>query len=1200
MTDNWDASLSYDVLEQDAATAAQPIFVGRQELLGPIVNAIGQPDRRGTYLISGYRGAGKTSLVIEAARQARAKLEPDWHILPVVLNVSEVSASLSDASRATVGPLQIDARRMLTALLRQLRNKLPVDAAEKNEARARLARKIDWAYTKADAAQYVERSGQRLELRRSELIQSKVDAQLRNALKLLAALAAVAAAAVGAGVVGGGIVAVLAALVGVAAVSLGWSRTASRGSEGLDTAEIELTTDNSVHQLENELKDVFTELYKLNLRTLVVLEELDKVDDVKGRQLDSVIRYFKNLFTQAPALFFFITDKQYYDLIETKIEQARRQRTYSVEHTFFTHRVFVNRPTVDACLDYLCQIAADPAEQEAIKAIAAANGDRVRDLDSMDLRERLIRVLLFRAEDHIFDLKNAIRGYVNVVDGQSILECDEESLPLHEQALAAFQFLVERKARSFSFRGGRDYANEVLRNCLFAVFDDMDPAQERELADFSPLQGPGGDQLGPAEERQVTDAVASLIEDLERGRALERDPPRFTWNENAAVRFKPIAELDPHEESLAQALENSAAILAVLTEGPLQDVRDDPAEARQLVATLRDDLRRIRSSGAPMRVEDTSSMASNNEATVARMLAGVFDAHRARLAARLGRELAPVGTSGSVWTVSGPDAPGDVLLVYGTGERLQAMVTSLFANAPPDRRFSIVNVVAAPADPTWSVEQRQLARTWWTQLAGDGAPACSVSVLPLHEGLAREHAEDGWTMATADELLLGELWAAQAWRRMAGAPEPDHEPPPPSDGAYLLRASAPGAAETSYDTLEAVLGAWLASEDEILAWVTPQPTVAAVAAILDKPVGSPSPYIYLPASASVPAQADAVWAEPDVSSADPESRLASLRRLIEAGRIVLGLDGAVLRAIPHAHVMPAGARVLVHSDDPGHRWQLEQMLSPATGAAALQNDADPELTYRLAVLVQKWNPEQWRELAEAAADRGLTEAMGHLAYDLWSIDPEQAQVWRDRLVATGDANAIEQLARGLGEQGSDAARPLLEAAAERGSASAMARLVLELVDSDRDAARGWAERLVATGDDYEIEGLAEALRERWPDEALGLFQFVAERGSAAAARTLALWDDDPVAATWRKRIVDRRDVGEIAQLLRAALRARPDTARDWVSLIAATDDRDVMLAAADRIGDAQPALAEELRAKAAAEPVSADTPVAPAPPQPPG
>jgi hypothetical protein len=75
LTKHWDTPLTYDVLKNDDLGAEAGIFVGRRELLGALQNAIEQPDRRGTYLVSGYRGAGKTTLVIEAARLARRSLE---------------------------------------------------------------------------------------------------------------------------------------------------------------------------------------------------------------------------------------------------------------------------------------------------------------------------------------------------------------------------------------------------------------------------------------------------------------------------------------------------------------------------------------------------------------------------------------------------------------------------------------------------------------------------------------------------------------------------------------------------------------------------------------------------------------------------------------------------------------------------------------------------------------------------------------------------------------------------------------------------------------------------------------------------------------------------------------------------------------------------------------------------------------------
>jgi len=77
----WDAALTYDALRKRSEdgpsdrhrTDGDPVFVGREELLGSLVDAISEPDRRGTYLVSGYRGAGKMADFLEPHDPTQAK-----------------------------------------------------------------------------------------------------------------------------------------------------------------------------------------------------------------------------------------------------------------------------------------------------------------------------------------------------------------------------------------------------------------------------------------------------------------------------------------------------------------------------------------------------------------------------------------------------------------------------------------------------------------------------------------------------------------------------------------------------------------------------------------------------------------------------------------------------------------------------------------------------------------------------------------------------------------------------------------------------------------------------------------------------------------------------------------------------------------------------------------------------------------------
>jgi hypothetical protein len=116
---DWDAALTYDSLDEKSENRA--VFVGRDTLIAPLIAEIGEPNKRGTYLISGYRGTGKTTLLIEALSRAQVPLNTRGHkLFPLVLNVSEVSASIGDTSSATSTQLNIDPRRLLIALLRTI------------------------------------------------------------------------------------------------------------------------------------------------------------------------------------------------------------------------------------------------------------------------------------------------------------------------------------------------------------------------------------------------------------------------------------------------------------------------------------------------------------------------------------------------------------------------------------------------------------------------------------------------------------------------------------------------------------------------------------------------------------------------------------------------------------------------------------------------------------------------------------------------------------------------------------------------------------------------------------------------------------------------------------------------------------------------------------------------------------------------
>jgi Cdc6-like AAA superfamily ATPase len=574
LRNDWDATITYDVL--DRPDEPPGVFVGREDLLRPLESAVVEADKRGTILVSGYRGSGKTTLVIEALRRAalafRNQNQPEPQqprLLPVVLNVSEVSTSLAAPESDT--KLQIDPRRLLIALLRAFRQRIDRFGADDP-----LRRRIDLLYSKATAAAFklAQSSGRSRESVRQEETSVKIDsAELLKGSLFPAGLISLGLASLGAAdSVVDQLVKGIAATGAVGAATAGVALNRSRSRKEAETEEIALTyeRDNSQQELENDLKDLLQSLREKRWRTVIVLEELDKLDG-EGEQLDGVIRYFKNLFTQAPALFVFVTDKAYYDRISRNIRHARRERSYAVEHTFFTHRMFVGRPTTRDCLEFVRRLLPDAADQEVVAGIYAPDsrwatesfGARHAQAGAVAAPLSLfVRVLLFRASNHLFDLKAELQRFVRTTAQGPSLEFGAEMFPPEDQMLAKFQDLIVDKVRTFAIKGGRRYANEVLHDCLYGVFHDLGSSGQRQehelLVTDTPDERDG--PLEPGERKRINDAVRSLLDDLVRGGALRRTSPEgtplmFEWQDKPAEAFSLVRKLEAHEQEYAGRLQ---------------------------------------------------------------------------------------------------------------------------------------------------------------------------------------------------------------------------------------------------------------------------------------------------------------------------------------------------------------------------------------------------------------------------------------------------------------------------------------------------------------------------------------------------------------------------------------------------------------------------------------------------------------------
>ncbi len=1260
----WDAALTYDLLDERRAdgradSPPEPVFVGREDLLGSLEDAISQPDRRGTYLISGYRGAGKSSLVIKAALLAKKRLagktflaratkvatdqEPRWRLrrpktargqkrkkyelLPLVLNVSEVSASLESVDSPDSLPLGIDARRVLTALLRSLYQALDRLFTDQADDQRELVASVKEAYDKARAAQFSQTAQQRAESLRSREQQSRRSTEVANLLKVLASLAALGAVALeGVALLESSTAAiqvVCAALAGLAVFSYRTATTTQSKTSEEDSTRREVVFDNSLHQVETDLKDILSGFHERGIRTMFVLEELDKLKDEKGEQLDAVIRYFKNLFTQAPALFFFLTDKEYFDVIDGNIARSRHERKYAIEHTFFTHRIFVTRPSLKECLDYFAAVLQESDEaRKAIQLIRDTTTARMRPWREMEPVERLLRVMLFNAQNHLFDLKSEMRRYVRVDDAGSRLEFDDESFPPQEQALAGFHFLLEQKARLFRFPGGRDYANELLRNSLASVFADMgDDAAHPVQALYTEAIG-AGSPLTLAERDQIGQAVNSLLADLERGGAIDIDTPTgtageeagsFYWRKNAVLAFSPSPKLEDHEEELLEKLARASRIAAQFGErGPLRSMAPGAeAHVEQVVARHTATEEEIRRAPRPLTREEFDQRSGGIVRDLAPLLAAARPRHQERLTAR-GWRLQPIRarSEGNVAIVTSPgseDRPGRTLLVYGTESDLQQLVQNAVAAptpapipAPTQPPFAVVLV---DEDPQVDAEARDVLLSRWREaLTAETDPSLvSVAHVTLGEGLDAASVDADWGERTADELAMAQLWLAEWSARLADPPLAASSLLPGST-VPVAAAAAPAWLGTStgtelrYDSLSAAAAAWLAGGDRALA-VPPLPvgdTASALAgAFVEASVTSNGPRLMAPHEA-VGQIAIALPSETDANLLDA--------RLRQDGRLI-SLHPEPFPDIEHLRddLAHADARVVL----------LAASLNGTLGdvpIGTLRGDEPGGLT-ALARALDGYYPERATALYAQGADAGDTQAMAALIGRLRRAGDEAGvERWTAELIAAGDWNAVRVAAQDLDDPALTAR--LLEAAAKAGDTEAMALLVSRPGDPERS--QRWEEQLVASQDWEAITHAGRDLADS--DRALRLLEAAADAGHGDASSLLVasarfddgvrdrwmsrliasggsyrLWDaartldssDPERALTLHRAAADAGDPDSMVEVLVRCAASDPEASLENQARLAELEDKTYLERAADRLAEENPERAEELRALAA-------------------
>lgn len=373
-------------------------FVGRKAELAVFVNELLRR-KQGSILVTGYRGVGKTSFVYQALHQL-LKQHDNEKVLFVLVNGNHLESDSYSRSP--------DPRSILVNLIRRL-----YASTQGEKLKSELKQDIESLYKKAVSSEFklseAIESNKKISHEKEISRQTEVAAQQLSGTQIIwlisFALALIAQ-----------IFPVMPNLIWLnktlplllafpipLLLSFIWKTKKNTTTSEASSASAQqlYTMDNSVNNLEFDFEKVHNELRKEGIKTIYVLDELDKLD---ADNIFNAMKYFKNLFTLSSALFVFVGGEELF----LKYHGEDRSDSYHdtspdyrpLEYTYFSSKYFLARPSDVDLLDFLDEIT--------------DNFDEIKsDLAFEDFK----RSLIFDAKGDFFDLIQTIKGKITGFDG---------------------------------------------------------------------------------------------------------------------------------------------------------------------------------------------------------------------------------------------------------------------------------------------------------------------------------------------------------------------------------------------------------------------------------------------------------------------------------------------------------------------------------------------------------------------------------------------------------------------------------------------------------------------------------------------------------------------------------------------------------------------------------------------------------------
>lgn len=412
-------------------------FAGRKKELSVLYNELLRREQ-GAILINGYRGVGKTSFVYKTLQDVFDYYH-NKKIIAVLINSSSLDEKKSE------GNILVNLiRRLYTASLDE---QLPNDLRQEIEALYKKAVSSEFKYV--EASEKIQQVARETESTQSLMIGSDKIEITRIIWFISFFIATILQLYPIPGKVDwiNKILPLLFAFPVPFIASFVWQYRVkvNRTEQNENSAKKLYTIDNSISNLEFDLDKLHQHLSKEGVKTIYVVDELDKLE---VKQVTEILKYFKNLFTLSRAIFIFVGSEELTEIGKAKDENKWRP----IEYTYFTSRYFMSRPTAEELLEFIDDI---------VNNVDELNNDQEYDL--------IKRSFIVDAKCDYFDLIQTIKGNITGFSGlYPMIEKKADNIATRQAKMQQIISLLYNQ-KYFAYHPSRWLENEKVLRTFYNV-----------------------------------------------------------------------------------------------------------------------------------------------------------------------------------------------------------------------------------------------------------------------------------------------------------------------------------------------------------------------------------------------------------------------------------------------------------------------------------------------------------------------------------------------------------------------------------------------------------------------------------------------------------------------------------------------------------------------------------------------------------